>query len=189
MRRRRGGRGRRSERTQARGGLGESNALKQNTSVAAVDEEADATEDVSKKRARITTKPADLELGSDPPQQLLGLTSQGTRSLQDKRNKRTAVFDAHLIVPPVLETHPHLGSTKRTTGMGQKTRRGRVADSHIREDQLIVEIHGEIRTRPVNTIQTGFVLRNKSTREHKTMEEQHNGVVANSNSTATQAIT
>ena len=73
--------------------------------------------------------------------------------------------------------------------MGQKTRRGRVADSHIREDQLIVEIHGEIRTRPVNTIQTGFVLRNKSTREHKTMEEQHNGVVANSNSTATQAIT
>ena len=161
-----------SERTQARGGLGESNALKQNTSVAAVDEEADATEDVSKKRARITTKPADLELGSDPPQQLLGLP-QGTRSLQ-----RTAVLDAHLIVPPVLETHPHLGSTKRTTGMGQKTRRGRVADSHIREDQLIVEIHGEIRTRPVNTIQTGFVLRNKSTREHKTMEEQHNGVVA-----------
>ena len=106
-----------SERTQARGGLGESNALKQNTSVAAVDEEADATEDVSKKRARITTKPADLELGSDPPQQLLGLTSQGTRSLQDKRNKRTAV-----IVSPVLEIHPHLGSTKRTTGMGQKTR-------------------------------------------------------------------
>ena len=117
MRRRRGGRGRRSERTQARGGLGESNALKQNTSVAAVDEEADATEDVGKKRARITTKPADLELGSDPPQQLLGLTSQGTRSLQDKRNKRTAVFDAHLIVPPVLETHPHLGNTKRTTGI------------------------------------------------------------------------
>ena len=69
-----------SERTQARGGLGESNALKQNTSVAAVDEEADATEDVSKKRARITTT-ADLELGSDPPQQLLKLTSQGTRSL------------------------------------------------------------------------------------------------------------
>ena len=100
-----------SERTQARGGLGESNALKQNTSVAAVDEEADATEDVSKKRARITTKPADLELGSDPPQQLLGLTSQGTRSLQDKRDKRTAVFDAYLI-PPVLETHPHLGRHK-----------------------------------------------------------------------------
>ena len=145
-----------------------------------MDEEADATEDVSKKRARITTKPADLELGSDPPQQLLGLPSEGTR---------TAVFDAHLIVPPVLETHPHLGSTKRTTGMGQKTRRGRVADSHIREDQLIVEIHGEIGTRPVNTIQTRFVLRNKSTRENKTMEEQNSGVVANSNSTATQAIT
>ena len=103
--------------------------------------------------------------------------------------KEPPSFDAHLIVPPVLETHPHLGSTKRTTGMGQKTRRGRVADSHIREDQLIVEIRGEIRTRQVNTIQTGFVLRNKSTREHKTMEEQNNGVVANSNSMATQAIT
>ena len=69
-----------------------------------MDEEADATEDVSKKRARITTKTANLELGSDPPQQLLGLASKGTRSLQDKRDKRTAVFDAHLIVLPVLET-------------------------------------------------------------------------------------
>ena len=78
---------RKEERTDASERWTWSNALKQNTSVAAVDEEADATEDVSKKRARITTKPADLELGSDPPQQLLGLTSQGTRSLQDKGTK------------------------------------------------------------------------------------------------------
>ena len=159
--------------------------MKKNTSVAAVDEEADATEDVSKKRARTsTTKPADLELGSTLRNSSLDSRARAPEVSRTRGTKEPPSFDAHLIVPPVLETHPHLGSTKRTTGMGQKTRRGRVADSHIREDQLIVEIHGEIRTRPV-TIQTGFVLRNKSTREHKTMEEQHNGVVANSNSTAT----
>ena len=41
--------------------------------------------------------------------------------------------------------------------MGKKTRGGRVANSDVSEDQLVIKEHGEIGARAVDTIQTGFV--------------------------------
>jgi hypothetical protein len=42
--------------------------------------------------------------------------------------------------------------------------------------------------RAVNTIQTGFVLSNKTTRETEAMKEEDNGVVASSDSATTKSV-
>src|SRR5690606_25232974 len=56
-------------------------------------------------------------------------------------------------------------------------------------DQLVIQEHGEIGTRAVNTIRTGFVLSNKTTRETEAMKEENNGVVASGDSATTKSVT
>ena len=133
-------------------------------------------------------KPADLEFASDFSHELPRPSGKGTRRFQDEGDKRTTVSGANLVIAPVLETRPQLSSSKRTTGIGEQTRSGGVANSNVGEDQLVVEINSEIRARAVNTIQTGFMLRNKSTGEAEAVEEEDNGVVASSDGPTTESV-